>query len=111
MTELTLLRNYGLSGVYCPWRIEDNNRTIAMFRDKPDAERFIHPSVRPRPAPGGVLAEHAECAVTLTVGEWCELERLANEHNAEGIAREIDRHLAALEEVTEATGGNNGHDH
>jgi len=113
MNNLTLLRNYGLSGVYCPWRVEDNNRTIAMFRDKDVAERFIHPSVRPRPAAGVVLAEHAECAVTLTVGEWCELERLANEHNAEGIAKEIDRHLAALEEVEEATGGNgnNGQDH
>jgi hypothetical protein len=82
-----------------------------MFRDKPDAERFIHPSVRPRPAPGGGLADEAECAITLTVREWCELEELANEHGAAGIAMMIDTHLAALEEATTGGNGNNGHDH
>ena len=111
MTELTLLRNYGLSGVYCPWRVEDNNRTIAMFRDKERAEQFIHPSARPRPATGLVLADEAECAVTLTVREWCELERLATEHGAAGIAMIIDTNLTALEEATIGENGNNGHDH
>ena len=113
MNNLTLLRNYGLSGVHCPWRVEtDAGRTVAMFRDKDDAERFL-PSARPRPPAGVVLADNERCAITLTARQWCTLERLAHDAGELEIAREIDQYLASLEEVITDTGGNgnNGRDH